>query len=185
MLGGDGGVVGEPAFERVAAEPCAADRREERLGGFSVSFGEPGAGGNGGSAANAMDAVADLRLPPARWPPRAAIDLTEDPAIITAIANDAGEGSIFSAQIITHGREDDTLLAFSTSGGSRNVLAALAEARQRGLLTVAFVGYDGGRVAAEGLAEHVVITRSDVGPRLHEAQASAWHVLRELVETHL
>jgi D-sedoheptulose 7-phosphate isomerase len=141
--------------------------------------------GNGGSATDAMDAVADLRLPPARWPARAALDLTEDPAIITAIANDVGEDAIFSRQIIAQGREDDTLLAFSTSGGSRNVLAALAEARQRRLLTVALVGYDGGRIAAEGLADHVIITRSEHIPRIQEAQASAWHVLRELLETPL
>jgi D-sedoheptulose 7-phosphate isomerase len=132
-----------------------------------------------------MDAVADLRLPPARWPARAALDLTEDPAIITAIANDVGEDAIFSRQIIAQGREDDTLLAFSTSGGSRNVLAALAEARQRRLLTVALVGYGGGRIAAEGLADHVIITRSEHIPRIQEAQASAWHVLRELLETRL
>ncbi|MCW3056785.1 MAG: Phosphoheptose isomerase-like protein [Solirubrobacterales bacterium] len=141
--------------------------------------------GNGGSATDAMDAVADLRMPPARWPARAAIDLTEDPAIITAIANDVGEESIFSRQIIAHGREDDTLLAFSTSGGSRNVLAALAEARQRGMLTIAFVGYDGGRIASEELADHVIVTRSEHIPRIQEAQASAWHVLRELVEAPL
>jgi D-sedoheptulose 7-phosphate isomerase len=138
--------------------------------------------GNGGSATDAMDAVADLRMPPAGWPARAAIDLTEDPAILTAIANDVGEESIFSRQIIAHGREEDALLAFSTSGGSRNVLAALAEARRRGLVSVALVGYDGGRIAAEGLADHVIVTRSEHIPRIQEAQASAWHVLRELME---
>ncbi len=138
--------------------------------------------GNGGSATDAMDAVADLRAPPAGWSPRAAIDLTEDPGILTAIANDVGEESIFSRQVIAHGRAQDTLLAFSTSGGSRNVLAALGEARRRGLLTVALVGYDGGRIAAEELADHVIVTRSEHIPRIQEAQASAWHVLRELVE---
>ena len=62
------------------------------------------------------------------------------------------------------------------------MLAALAEARRRGLVTIALVGYDGGRIAAEGLADHVVVTRSEHIPRIQEAQASAWHVLRELVE---
>ena len=138
--------------------------------------------GNGGSATDAMDAVADLRAPSAGWPARAAIDLTEDPGILTAIANDVGVESIFSRQIIAHGRAQDALLAFSTSGGSRNVLAALVEARRRGMLTVALVGYDGGRIAAEGLADHVIVTRSEHIPRIQEAQASAWHVLRELVE---
>jgi D-sedoheptulose 7-phosphate isomerase len=139
--------------------------------------------GNGGSATDAMDAVADLRFPPHGWPARAAIDLTEDPGIITAIANDVGVESIFSRQVIAHGRTQDALLAFSTSGGSRNVLAALAEARRRGLLTLALVGYDGGPIASEELADHVIVTRSEHIPRIQEAQAGAWHVLRELVES--
>jgi D-sedoheptulose 7-phosphate isomerase len=139
--------------------------------------------GNGGSATDAMDAVADLRFPPHDWPARAAIDLTEDPGILTAIANDVGVESIFSRQVIAHGRPTDVLLAFSTSGSSRNVLAALAEARRRGVLSIAFVGYDGGPIAADRLADHVIVTRSEHIPRIQEAQASAWHVLRELIET--
>ncbi|MGA2320107.1 MAG: SIS domain-containing protein [Solirubrobacteraceae bacterium] len=139
--------------------------------------------GNGGSATDAMDAVGDLRAPPAGWPVRAAIDLTEDPGILTAIANDVGVEAIFSRQVIAHGRGEDALLAFSTSGGSCNVLAALDQARRLGMLTIALVGYDGGRIAGEGLADHVIITRSEHIPRIQEAQASAWHVLRELVES--
>ena len=61
------------------------------------------------------------------------------------------------------------------------MIAALEEARRRGLATIAFVGYDGGRIAAEGLADHVVVTRSQHIPRIQEAQASAYHVLCELV----
>jgi D-sedoheptulose 7-phosphate isomerase len=74
------------------------------------------------------------------------------------------------------------VLSLSTSGGSANVLLALEEARRRGLVTIALVGYDGGRVASEGLADHVIVTRSQHIPRIQEAQASAYHVLRELVE---
>jgi D-sedoheptulose 7-phosphate isomerase len=138
--------------------------------------------GNGGSATDAMDAVADFRRPPAPWPPRRALDLTEDAAILTAIANDIGVEAIFARQVIAHGRGGDALLALSTSGNSANVIAALAEARRRRICTVAMVGYDGGRVAAEELADHVVVTRSEHIPRIQEAQASAYHVLRELVE---
>ena len=105
--------------------------------------------GNGGSATDAMDVVADFRCPPdPRWQARRALDLTEDPAILTAIANDIGTEAIFSRQVIAHGRDGDALLAISTSGNSANVVAALAEARSRGLRTIAMVGYDGGRVAA-------------------------------------
>jgi D-sedoheptulose 7-phosphate isomerase len=139
--------------------------------------------GNGGSATDAMDAVADFRSPPnPDWLPRRAIDLTEDPAILTAIANDIGTDAIFARQIIAYGREGDALLALSTSGNSSNVIEALGEARRRGLRTIAMVGYDGGRVASEQLAGHVVVTRSEHIPRIQEAQASAYHLLRELVE---
>jgi D-sedoheptulose 7-phosphate isomerase len=129
-----------------------------------------------------MDAVADFRDPPQGWPARRAIDLTEDTAILTAVANDVGPAAIFQRQVIAYAAEGDALLALSTSGGSENVLLALAEARRLGLLTVAMVGYDGGRVASEGLADHVVITPSEHIPRIQEAQASAYHALRELVE---
>ncbi|HEV2771478.1 MAG TPA: SIS domain-containing protein [Thermoleophilaceae bacterium] len=147
--------------------------------------------GNGGSATDAMDAAADFRDPPSAhdgepgssWPARRALDLTEDPAILTAIANDIGVEAIFARQIIALGRDGDAVLTLSTSGNSVNVIAALAEARRRGLRTVAMVGYDGGRVAAERLADHVVVTRSEHLPRIQEAQASAYHVLRELVES--
>ena len=126
--------------------------------------------------------VADFRRPPdPRWRSRRALDLTEDAAILTAIANDIGVEAIFARQVIAHGHAGDALLAISTSGNSANVIAALAEARSRGLRTIAMVGYDGGRVAAEALADHVVVTRSEHIPRIQEAQASAYHVLRELV----
>ncbi|MGZ5315832.1 MAG: SIS domain-containing protein [Solirubrobacterales bacterium] len=140
--------------------------------------------GNGGSATDAMDFVADLRHPPpgSGWPPRRAVDLTEDTAIITAVGNDVGIEEVFQRQVIAYGRAGDALIALSTSGNSANMIEALAEARRRELATVAMVGYDGGRVAAEGLADHVIVTRSQNIPRIQEAQASAYHVLRELIE---
>ena len=132
--------------------------------------------GNGGSATDAMDAAADFRALG-----RPCLDLTEDAAILTAIANDIGVEAIFSRQVIAHGRAGDALLSLSTSGGSANVIAALEEGRRRGLVTIALVGYDGGRIAAERLADHVIVTRSQHIPRIQEAQASAYHVLCELV----
>ena len=140
--------------------------------------------GNGGSATDAMDFVADLRYPPGErdWMPRRAIDLTEDTAIITAVGNDIGIEEIFQRQVIAYGRRGDVVVSFSTSGNSANMIEALAEARRRELATVAMVGYDGGRIADEGLADHVIVTRSQNIPRIQEAQASAYHVLRELVE---
>ena len=165
-----------------------AEGREELAGAAAALRARLDAGGrmlalgNGGSATDAMDAVADMRCPPAPWPPRPALDLTEDSAILTAIANDIGTAALFARQVIAHGREGDVLLAMSTSGNSVNVIEALAEARRGGLETIAMVGYDGGKVAGDRLADHVVVTRSENIPRIQEAQASAWHVIRELME---
>ena len=128
-----------------------------------------------------MDVVADFRLAVGdggAWP---ALDLTEDTGIITAVANDIGVEAIFSRQVIAYGAAGDVLLALSTSGNSQNLIAALAEARRRRLRTIAMVGYDGGRILAEELADHVIVSRSEHIPRIQEAQASAYHVLRELV----
>ena len=155
---------------------AAAELRDAFAGGGRLL-----ALGNGGSATDAMDAVADFHTPLAGGPARPALDLTEDAAILTALANDIGPDAIFARQVIAHGRTGDVLLALSTSGASVSVLAALAEARRRGMATIALVGYDGGEIAADGLADHVVITRSQHIPRIQEAQASAYHVLRELV----
>jgi D-sedoheptulose 7-phosphate isomerase len=140
--------------------------------------------GNGGSATDAMDIVADLAmpLPGGAGEPRRALDLSADPAIVTAIANDIGPQAVFTRQVIAYGGVGDALIAFSTSGDSRSVIDALAEARRRGLVTIALVGYDGGRVAAENLADHLVVSRSQHIPRIQEAHATASHLLRELVE---
>jgi D-sedoheptulose 7-phosphate isomerase len=133
--------------------------------------------GNGGSATDATDLVADLVAVG-----RPAIDLTADSAIITALANDIGPEAIFARQVIAYGREGDVLVTLSTSGNSLSVLDALAESRRRGLATVAFVGYDGGRVASDDLADHVVLSRSQHIPRIQEAQATAYHLLCRLVK---
>ncbi len=162
----------------VIGEAAAGIRARTAAGGRLLAL------GNGGSATDAMDAVADwLSPPPDRgWRPRAALDLTGDPAILTAVANDVGTAAIFTRQVIAHGRPVDTLLALSTSGGSENVISALAQARKLGIPSVALVGYDGGRIAAESLADHVVLTRSEHIPRIQEAQATVLHALRELIE---
>lgn len=126
-------------------------------------------------------AVADFRAAPQGWPSRRALDLAEDPAILTALANDIGPSALYSRQVIAYGRPGDVVLALSTSGSSANIVEALAEARRQGLATIACVGYDGGRVAAERLADHVIVTPSENIPRIQEAQASVYHALRELV----
>ncbi len=160
----------------VFVEAATATRGSLDAGGRLLAL------GNGGSATDAIDVVADFVAPPFAWPPRPAIDLVADTAIITAIANDIGSEAIFARQVIAYGRAGDVLLALSTSGNSLSVLDALAEARRRELVTIALVGYDGGQVAEQQLADHVLISPSQYIPRIQEAQATAYHVLRELVE---
>jgi D-sedoheptulose 7-phosphate isomerase len=139
--------------------------------------------GNGGSATDANDLAIDCVAPPVGPDGRnfrsvAALSLAAEPATLTAIANDIGAEAIFVRQLIAHARPEDIAIVISTSGGSANLLAALREARKRGLLTVALVGYDGGRIVGEGLADQALIVSSDYIPRIQEVQASIYHVLR-------
>jgi len=104
--------------------------------------------------------------------------LSWEPATITAIANDIGTEAIFTRQLMAHAQPEDVAIGISTSGSSPNILAALAEARKRGLLTIAMAGYDGGKIVSQRLADHALVVRSDYIPRIQEAQASVYHVLR-------
>ena len=159
----------------MSAIAAAIAERVER-GGKLIAF------GNGGSATDANDLASDCVDPPPGWGTVPAVSLSAEPANITAIANDIGTEAIFTRQLIAHARPEDVAVGISTSGGSANILAALAEARKRGLLTVGIVGYDGGRIVGERLADHAVVVRSDYIPRIQEVQASIYHVLRGLVE---
>jgi len=138
--------------------------------------------GNGGSATDANDWTIDCVAPPAGWRPVPAVSLSLEPANISAIANDVGTDVIFLRQLIAQARPGDVAIAISTSGGSRNVIAALEEARKRDLLTVALLGYDGGEIVRRGLADVAVVVRSDYIPRIQEVQASIYHVIRESLE---
>ena len=73
-------------------------------------------------------------------------------------------------------------MAISTSGGSRNIIAALEEARKRDLLTVALLGNDGGEILRRGLADFPIVVHSDYIPRIQEVQALVYHVIRECLE---
>jgi D-sedoheptulose 7-phosphate isomerase len=166
------------AESEAAAISHTAAAIAERLerGGKLIAF------GNGGSATDANDLVSDCLDPPPGWGVIPAVSMSAEPANITAIANDIGTEAIFTRQLIAHARPEDVAVGISTSGGSANILAALAEARKRGLLTVGIVGYDGGRILGERLADHAVVVRSDYIPRIQEVQASIYHVLRGLLD---
>lgn len=135
--------------------------------------------GNGGSATDAADLVADLRSGMAGTA-TPALDLSEDSGVLTALANDVGPEVLFARQVSAHGVAGDLFVAFSTSGDSRNIIAGLRTARERGLRTIAFLGYDGGRVSREQLADHVIVAPSEYVPRIQEAHASVSHSLLRL-----
>jgi D-sedoheptulose 7-phosphate isomerase len=161
--------------EQIGAAALAIRGRLSR-GGKLILF------GNGGSATDANDWAMDCVLPPAGYQTVPAISLSMEPANITALANDVGVEVIFLRQLIAHAKPQDVAIGISTSGGSRNIVMALEEARKRSLLTVALLGNDGGEVYRRNLADHPIIVRSDYIPRIQEVQASAYHVLRETLE---
>lgn len=139
--------------------------------------------GNGGSATDANDFAFDCVIPPKRMEPIPALSLSLEPANLTAVANDVGVEATFLRQLIAHSGPRDIAVAFSTSGGSENIIAALREAQKRGLLTIAFLGYDGGEIARKKLADFALVVDSDHIPRIQEVHASMYHTLRELIDT--
>jgi len=161
--------------EKIAHAAIAMRERIDH-GGKLILF------GNGGSATDANDWAIDCVMPPPGYEPIPAVSLSMEPANISAIANDVGTELIFQRQLIAQARPGDVAVAISTSGGSKNIVKALEEARKGGLLTVALLGYDGGEVARRGLADFPLIVRSDYIPRIQEVQASMYHVIREALE---
>lgn len=161
--------------ERISDAAAAISGRVRR-GGRLIIF------GNGGSATDANDWAIDCVSPPTGYLPVPAVSLALEPANITAIANDVGTDVIFLRQLIAQARPADVAVAISTSGGSRNVVMALEEARKRNMLTVALLGYDGGEILRRGLADFPIVVHSDYIPRIQEVQASVYHVIREALE---
>ncbi|HEY0754125.1 MAG TPA: SIS domain-containing protein [Ktedonobacteraceae bacterium] len=138
--------------------------------------------GNGGSTTDVQDLVAELLTPPMpAWSPLPAIALTNDIAVVTAVANDVGFENIYTRQIIAFGRQGDIACGISTSGNSTNVLQALEQAKKQGLLTVGFTGYDGGKIKRSNAVDFCINIPSDHIPRIQEAQATAYHALLEVI----
>jgi len=142
--------------------------------------------GNGGSATDADDAAADCTYP-ARdgWRALPALSLPADGATLSAVANDVGIEHVFVRQLAALGESGDIALGISTSGRAANVVAGLAEARRRGMLTVALTGYDGGAVARDGTVDFCFVARREFVPRIQEGHATLWHCLIALVQSEL
>lgn len=161
--------------EQIGSAAQAIHERVRR-GGKLIIF------GNGGSATDANDWALDCVQPPAGYRAVPAVSLAMEPANITAVANDVGTEVVFLRQLIAQARPEDVVIGISTSGGSKNIVMALEEARKRNMFTVALLGYDGGEVLRRGLADIPVVVHCDYIPRIQEAQASVYHVIREMLE---
>ena len=136
--------------------------------------------GNGGSACDAQHVAVEFGHPIIdKRKALHATALTTDTAIMTAIGNDSDFALVFSDQLRLLGKAEDIALGISTSGQSANVIRGLQTARGMGMLTVAFSGRDGGRVADS--AEHVFVAPSFSIHRIQESHTLLLHLLWDQV----
>jgi D-sedoheptulose 7-phosphate isomerase len=140
--------------------------------------------GNGGSSTDAAG-LAELFARPPWGTPLPARSLVDDQAVLTALGNDVGFELVFARQVIAHGREGDMALGISTSGTSRNVLAALAEAASRGMVTIGLAGYDGGEFARSPFLSHCLVVEADSIHRIQESQATLGFALWDAVQVRI
>jgi len=140
--------------------------------------------GNGGSAADAQHAAAELvgRFKKERRG-LPAVSLAADTSILTAIGNDSGFDQVFARQVEALGEVGDVLIAISTSGNSKNILEAVRRAKARGMTTVGFTGEPGGALVRD--AHMCFAAKSADTPRIQEVHGVALHAVCELVENAL
>lgn len=140
--------------------------------------------GNGGSAADAQHVAAELvarfmkdreALP--------AIALTTDSSLLTAIGNDFSFDDLYARQVRGLVRPGDLAVGISTSGNSRNVIAGLCAAKEKGAATLGFTGGTGGKL--KDVADVCFCAPSDVTARIQEAHITVWHAVCEAVEAQL
>jgi D-sedoheptulose 7-phosphate isomerase len=150
-------------------------RRTFEGGGTVYTF------GNGGSAADAQHLTGELVGHYRRdRRPLPAITLSTDPSTLTCIANDYSYDAVFARQVEAVTRPGDLVVAFTTSGRSPNVVAALAAARANGATTLLLSGGDGG--PAREHADHAVLVPSDETPRIQEMHTLVLHAVSEMLD---
>ncbi len=132
--------------------------------------------GNGGSAAEALHFAEELtgRFSSNR-PPLPGLCLNADPTALTCISNDFGFDHVFSRQCEAFGCKGDVLVVFSTSGKSKNILMALESARERGIITLGLLGYDGG--PAEALCDLSFLSPGTDSAAIQECHQIAMHAI--------
>jgi phosphoheptose isomerase len=140
--------------------------------------------GNGGSASDATHLATEFlcRYVDDRRP-FPAFSLTANGEYMTAVCNDYGADEIFARQVWGLAQPGDVLLAFTTSGKSKNILRALETAKQQGIQSICFLGRDGG--FTKGVATLDLLTPGNTTARIQEMHKFLFHVLCEMVEPDL
>jgi D-sedoheptulose 7-phosphate isomerase len=145
--------------------------------------------GNGGSATDAQHIAVEFMHPiTVGRKALPAICLSNDMAMITAVANDVGFDDVFSRQIIALASEGDILLGISTSGNSENLGHAFATARRMKLTTIGYAGGDGGRMAQlhnDGLLDFCMTVPTSSVHRIQESHVTLYHIMWDMVHTFL
>ena len=137
--------------------------------------------GNGGSAADAQHIAAELV---GRYgfdrPSIPSLALTTDTSNLTAIGNDYGYDKVFSRQLEGMGQSGDIFIGISTSGNSQNLINAFEVAKKKGILSIALVGKDGGKMAK--MADIALVVPSDSTPRIQESHILIGHIICDIIE---
>lgn len=137
--------------------------------------------GNGGSTCDAMHFTEELVARYKRERPGIKAMHLHDPSTLTCWSNDYGFETVFARQVETFCGEGDTLVGFSTSGNSPNIIAAVKAAKARGTATIGMLGKDGGKLA--GLCDIPIIVPADATERIQEVHITFVHIFCELIET--
>ena len=168
----------EAALASAFAALVSACVKSLRGGGKLMFF------GNGGSAADAQHLATELSVRyKANRAAIAAIALTTDTSVLTAVGNDLGFERIFARQIEALGKAGDVAIAISTSGQSPNVITGLQQARDMKLVTAALGGKDGGGLTS--LADHLLVVPSDATARIQEMHIALGQMLCGAIEIEL
>lgn len=141
--------------------------------------------GNGGSAADSQHFAAELVSAFSRdieRPALSAIALTVDTSVLTAFSNDFSFDNVFARQVQAHGRKGDVLIAITTSGSSKNCIAAVRAAKDLGMKTIALTR-KGGQISAE--ANLKIEVPSTNTQHIQECHMVGYHILSELIEKSL
>jgi len=145
--------------------------------------------GNGGSATDAQHVAVEFMHPiTVGRKALPAICLTNDMAMVTAVANDVGFDDVFSRQIIALGSEGDVLLGISTSGNSQNLMHAFATAKRMNLRTIGFAGDNGGQMLklhTGGVLNHCLTVPTASVHRIQETHVTLYHIIWDLVHEFL